>query len=90
MSATVFDLVIIKLTAHSLDVGTRQLVFSHDELLEVNVIRERHSRSMELEDMSLGLGIGKGEFWGSARLFTGERQLTNLSVYTSRSDKSWI
>ena len=51
-----------RLTAHSLDISTRQLIFGHDELLEVDILRERHSRSVKLEDMSLGLGIGEGEF----------------------------
>jgi hypothetical protein len=50
------------LTADSLDIGSRQVILGHNELLEVDVRGERHSGCVKLEDVSLGLGVGKREF----------------------------
>ena len=50
------------LTAHSLDISTRQVVLSHDQLLQIHVFGQGHPRGMQLEDMTLGLGIRHREF----------------------------
>jgi len=54
---------LVGLTAHGFDISSREIILSHDELFEIDIVCKRHSRSVELEDVSLGFGIGKRELW---------------------------
>ena len=64
------------LSAHRLDVGARELVLRHDELLEVDVIGEIHLRRVDLEDVPAGLLVGSGEL--------------DLAVDARRADERWV
>ena len=60
----------------SFDIGPTQIVLGHNELLQINVFREAHTRGMESEDMALGLYIWQGEL--------------DLAVDTAWSDECWV
>ena len=64
------------LSAESLNIGSREFVFTHHKLLDVDVFGERHFARVNLKDFTLCLCVWKSEF--------------DLSVDTSGSDESWI
>mmetsp|Transcript_14690 Transcript_14690/g.41334 ORF Transcript_14690/g.41334 Transcript_14690/m.41334 type:complete len:292 (+) Transcript_14690:196-1071(+) len=49
------------LSAHSLDVSAGELILCHDELLQVDVVAQRHFPCMNLEDAALSLSIREGK-----------------------------
>ena len=47
--------------APHLDVGAREVIFSHDQVVQGHVIGQRHPARVDLEDALLGLLIGQRE-----------------------------
>jgi hypothetical protein len=68
------------LTADGLDVGSREVILGHYQLLQVNIIGERHPGSVELEDVPLGLRVRQREFCDRSVIVRGSEP-TYLSVY---------
>jgi hypothetical protein len=78
-----------KLTADGLDVSPREVILGHHQLLQVNVVGERHPGSVELEDVPLGLRIRQREFCDWSVIMGGSGP-TDLSVYPPGPDQCRI
>lgn len=46
---------------YSLDVSTREVIFSHDQVVQCHVIGQHHSACVDLQDACLGLLVRQGE-----------------------------
>lgn len=44
-----------------LDVSTREVIFSHDQVVQCHIIGQRHSARVDLKDALLGLFVWQGE-----------------------------
>jgi len=59
-----------------LDIGTRQVILSHDEIIQIDVVWKRHTAGVNLKDMPLGFLIGEWEL--------------DFTIDTTRSDQSRV
>jgi hypothetical protein len=72
-----------RLCADCFDISSRELIFRHDEDLQVDVLRERHLPGVDLKDSTLGFDVRKRklDFANRSRRVEREREREVEEIY---------